>query len=226
MVQRIKLSIVNAFLLEAEEGFILVDTGVSGKWDTLEAKLLEVGALPDRLKLVILTHGDFDHIGNGAKLQAKYKVKIGMHESDTLMAQQAILPKRKVNNLLMKMFVACGNLFERLSKGGFETFKPDLYLKDGQSLDEYGIKGQIVHVPGHTKGSIAVLTQEKDLIAGDLFSNMGKPGLSPFVENEEERIESVKRIKALKIKDIYPGHGNPFSAFYLFGVQEENEVSN
>ena len=31
------------------------------------------------LKLIVLTHGDFDHTGNAAYLRHKYAIKIAMH---------------------------------------------------------------------------------------------------------------------------------------------------
>jgi glyoxylase-like metal-dependent hydrolase (beta-lactamase superfamily II) len=41
----------------------------------------------------------------------------------------------------------------------FEKFKPDLYLTDGQNMNAYGLDAQILHIPGHTKGSIGILTE-------------------------------------------------------------------
>lgn len=38
----------------------------------------------------------------------------------------------------------------------FQTFEPDLTLSDGQSLEEYGVDAKVLHVPGHTPGSIVV----------------------------------------------------------------------
>ncbi|HVN48678.1 MAG TPA: MBL fold metallo-hydrolase, partial [Bacteroidota bacterium] len=55
---------VNAYLLNVQDGFILIDTGFSMHWPRLEKELLHAGCLPDRLKLVLITHGDVDHIGN------------------------------------------------------------------------------------------------------------------------------------------------------------------
>ncbi|MHB8089900.1 MAG: MBL fold metallo-hydrolase, partial [Anaerolineaceae bacterium] len=61
LILRIDMGFVNAYLLQAGEGFILVDTGIGDVWTKLESELLLQGCLPERLKLVILTHGDMDH---------------------------------------------------------------------------------------------------------------------------------------------------------------------
>jgi glyoxylase-like metal-dependent hydrolase (beta-lactamase superfamily II) len=95
-------------------------------------------------------------------------------------------------------------------RSGFETFQPDVLLKDGQNLSEYGLAAQIIHTPGHTKGSIAVLTETGHLVVGDTFSNRGKPGIAPFIQDMQELRESVAKLKRLKATMVYPGHGKPF----------------
>ena len=75
-VQRLDLGFVNAYLVETDLGFVLVDTGVPSSWPRLEAFLKEAGCTPDRLKLVLITHGDMDHMGNARRLQAEYHVPV------------------------------------------------------------------------------------------------------------------------------------------------------
>ena len=53
--------------------------------------------------------------------------------------------------------------------------KPDLILEDGQSLAAWGLDARVIHLPGHTPGSIAFLTAEGDLVAGDVFANRRRP---------------------------------------------------
>jgi glyoxylase-like metal-dependent hydrolase (beta-lactamase superfamily II) len=61
-----------------------------------------------------------------------------------------------------------------------EKFTPDLEIDEGFDLSSYGFDGRILHIPGHSKGSIGVLTAKGDLFCGDLFYNM--PGFR-FVDN-------------------------------------------
>ena len=81
-IKIINLDFVNAFLLKVKDGYILIDTGLPYQWGRLEKELISADCLPGSLKLVIITHGDWDHIGNCARLQEKYKVKIAMHSAD------------------------------------------------------------------------------------------------------------------------------------------------
>ncbi len=59
-IELINLGFVNAFLLKAGDGFVLVDTGMASQYPQLEAALTTAGALPGRIKLVVITHGDTD----------------------------------------------------------------------------------------------------------------------------------------------------------------------
>lgn len=211
-IKVINLGFVNAFLVHLESGFVLVDTGVAQHWPKLENALIEAGCQPDNLKLVVITHGDQDHVGNCATLQRKYGVKIAMHKGDQLMVESDEKTKRTVTNPIMRLFFSVALFFMKLSKSSssFPKFKPDILLTDGQSLKEFGWNAKVIGTPGHTKGSIVILTEEGSLFAGDTLNNMFKPDVAPIVEDFSELKGSLEIIKKLKIETVYPGHGKPF----------------
>ena len=207
-IKIIELTFVNAFLVKVNEGFILIDTGLSMHWEKLDNELISAGCLPDKLKLIILTHGDFDHTGNCVKLQEKYKCRIAMHKDDSFMVENGLSLKRKTRTLQAMMFSLIRKLFRK--KFAFDKFMPDIYLTDGQNLNEYGFNAKVVHIPGHTKGSIGILTGDGDLFAGDTFTNRRKPEVANYIENSLDLENSINRLKKMDIKMIYPGHGKPF----------------
>jgi len=207
-IRIIEMTFVNAFLLAVKDGFVLIDTGLSMHWGKLENELLSAGCLPDKMKLVIITHGDMDHTGNCAKLQEKYKCKIAIHKEDSPMVENGALLKRKVRTLQGRIFVMIRRLFRK--KFTFDKFKPDIYLTDGQHLNEYGLDAVVIHIPGHTKGSIGILTADGNLFAGDTFTNNRKPDTANYIENFQELKNSLARLKEMNIKIVYPGHGKPF----------------
>jgi glyoxylase-like metal-dependent hydrolase (beta-lactamase superfamily II) len=202
----INLGFVNAFLVKTDEGFILIDSGVAQQWERLESELLQTGCLPDHLKLVIITHGDFDHTGNCAELKQKYGAKIAMHRADLEMARHGARTKRHgkglVSSLLLKLTGRMG--------GDFRTFEPDFLFDDGQRLDEYGLAARVLHTPGHTKGSISILTNSGELFCGDTLGNYTKPDSAPFIENDEELHNSIALLKKTNAHIVYSGHGKPF----------------
>jgi len=63
-----RLGTVNCHLIETDTGYILIDTGCSNKRTELEKELESAGCKPDNLKLIVLTHGDFDHTCNAASI--------------------------------------------------------------------------------------------------------------------------------------------------------------
>ena len=73
---------VPCYLLRNRNGFMMIDTGDASDSAALEKELDHAGVTRENLKLVILTHGDFDHAGNAASLQKKFGAKIAMHAAD------------------------------------------------------------------------------------------------------------------------------------------------
>jgi hydroxyacylglutathione hydrolase len=198
--------IANCYLVKTGTGFILIDTGMSFGRGTLVKTLEKAGCKPGNLNLVVITHADFDHTGNCAYLRKKYGTKIAIHrnESPAVETGRMLLNrKRKQSFFNRTMMYLMGFLI-------FRRFKPDIYLEDGESLSAYGLDARVYHFPGHSQGSIGVLTEEGDLFCGDLLVNGNGPETSSFYDDTEQLKQSVARLKTLKIRTVYPGHGRPF----------------
>jgi len=201
-----KLGSVNCYLIEIDTGYILIDTGGSNKRTELGKELESVGCKPGYLKLIILTHGDFDHTGNAAYLRKKFGTKIAMHNDDSGMAERGnMFRNRKKGNILLGMITRI--LF---GFGKKERFKPDLYIGDGYNLSEYGFDAKVLHIPGHSKGSIGILTADGDLFCGDLLENTNNPDFNSIIDDLAAANTSIEKLKSLKITTVYPGHGKPF----------------
>lgn len=208
----INLGMVNAYLLKAKDGYVLIDTGLPMMWQSLDGQLSAAGCLPGNLKLVIITHGDWDHTGSVVRVRDKYNVKVAMHAGDVPQVENGVMLKRKVRPLIYRLMMGFRLLMMKLKKTrmSLPRFKPDILLSDGQSLAEYGLSAKVIHLPGHTPGSIGVLTDEGDLFAGDTFVNRKKPDTANIVENSESLKDTLSKLRTMNIKMIYPGHGKPF----------------
>ena len=180
----------------------------------LEKKLISEGCLPENLKLVILTHGDMDHVGNVKILQDKYKAKIAMNKEDYYF----MIPERKVKPILFKIIFKIFVFFRKFKKNkeNKDLFKADIFLKDNDSLKKYGFDAKVIYTPGHSKGSICILTNEKNLFSGDIFENRKNPKTAQIIENEDDLKKSLTKIKKLGVKKVYPGHGEPFLISELY----------
>lgn len=196
--------VANCYLIKTKIGFILIDTGRKSKLKILEAEFQKAGCLPGNLDLIILTHGDFDHTGNSAYLREKYKTKIAMHKDDYGMVENGdMFWNRTSGNRIAKKVV---NSIFSITK-----FKPDFPVDEGYDLHEFGLDAKIIHIPGHSKGSIGILSADGELFCGDLFVNSKIPELNTIIDDKEEADRSVQKIKNLNVKTIYPGHGKSFS---------------
>lgn len=201
-----RLGTVNCYLLKTVTGFILIDTGASNKRTELENELENAGCTPGNLNLIVITHGDFDHTGNAKYIGDKFGAKIAMHSDDLGMVEQGDMFWNRKGNVIIKKLAP---ILFRFGKS--ERFKPDLYLEDGDDLSEYGFDATIIHITGHSKGSIGILTNEGDLFCGDLLENTKKPGLNSIMDDKEDADISIEKLKSLEIKTVYPGHGELFS---------------
>lgn len=196
---------VNCYLLETDDGFILIDTGFASVRSVLEEELGKEGCRPGNLKLIAITHGDSDHTGNCAYLRQKYGAKIIMHSGDSGMVERGDwFWNRKKPNILIRTVI---HFFE-LRKSN--RFIPDSYVEDGYDLSAYGLDAHVVRIPGHSKGSVGIVTKDGDLFCGDLFTNLDKPTLNSLIDDPQEAAASVSRLKESNIVTVYPGHGKPF----------------
>ena len=216
----------NCYLIKTGADYILIDTGFPSKRADLEQELASAGCRPGNLKIIVLTHGDGDHVGNCVYLRKKYStqdhpVKIAIHRfeagvvenaDDTLSRRRPPFLARLISGIILRLLAAFIHL------GRIERFKPDFYLEEGDNLSDYGFDARILLLPGHSKGSIGILTTGSDpsagpgqvLFCGDLLWNMRKPGPHGMIDDAVELNASLERLKSLDIKTIYPGHGKPF----------------
>ena len=223
---RIDLKTVNCYLVKAGDNFILFDTGghtifdktYTNRCEDLMHELEKHGCKPGNLKLVILTHGDIDHVANAAYLREKYQIKIAMHAEDLQLVESLTLEKMmqsfRFRSIILKIiFQIMKNRIKKISGrilDDCKPFSPDILINEGDSLLEYGFNVKIIYIPGHTHGSIGALTENGDLIAGDIFIKIKKPSIAPNAVDFKLLAKSVNRLRTMNINTIYPGHGLPF----------------
>lgn len=227
-IVHIDLNGVNCYLSKTDEGFILFDTGghllldkeYSDRQEELIKSLEKAGCMPGDLKAIVLTHGDNDHSGNAAFLRDKYGAVIAMHSDDVNLVEDLTMdkmmesfhfrtiPYKIVFRLMKKQIIK----ITTKNLNGFMKFKPDILLKDGDDLLKFGFHAKVIHLPGHTPGSIGILCEGGELISGDIFANMKKPALALNAYDLKQMKKSAAKLKSMNITTIYPGHGKPFAA--------------
>lgn len=204
----IKCGMYNCYVLCSDDQAILVDT-----CGAKQRKLILERIKDYNIKLIILTHGHVDHIGNAAFFAKHFNAKIAMHKDDVEIIQ---------NNRLRKMepIGPMGTMVKIFSKGSMkkkvEMFTPDILLEEGDSLDQYGIDAEIVHLEGHTSGSIGIKSGNKSFIVGDALMNFMYPTVSLYNEDFTKLQKSVDKLRESGAEVFYPGHGSKISSSSLF----------
>ena len=207
----ITFSGVNCYLITTDKGFVLIDTGYSKHRLDIEKALESAGCMRETLKLILLTHGDFDHSGNAAYLRKKYGIKIAMHNADKGMVENGDLFYNRNAKFLLRIIGKVMLFFLRDSLKKTDRFTPDMYLEDGYDLSEIGIDAKIIYIPGHSKGSIGILASTGDLFCGDLLENTRKPAKNYLIDDKKAFGARIEKLNGLEIITIYPGHGEPFT---------------
>ncbi len=204
----INLGGVNCYLVKSAAGFLLIDAGLSTQRKRLLQEFQRLGCSPADIKFVVMTHGDSDHAGNGAFLQKEFHVPVGMHPDDFGMVQRGDMSwnrKPKADKMSIVMTIV-GGMVRLVFKQRFETFTPDVAVGDGYDLSQHGFNARVIHIPGHSKGSVGVLMDNGDLFCGDFLYST--PGMN-FVDDAQAREASLAKLRKLGIKRLFPGHGKP-----------------
>lgn len=186
--------VIHPILLWDDEMAVLIDTGFPGQIEDIQVEMEKVGVSFDKLKVVILTHQDIDHIGSLPELlqRCRSNIKVYAHELDKPYIE-GDLPLLKEGNV------------ENRPKG-----KVSDTMIDGQELPYCG-GILILHTPGHTPGHISLyLKQSKILVAGDsMYSVNGMLGgiHAPTTINIKEAQQSLKKYLNLDIESVVCYHG-------------------
>jgi glyoxylase-like metal-dependent hydrolase (beta-lactamase superfamily II) len=209
----------NVYLLVAEDGLTLVDTGMPGNAKTILTAIRGIGREPSELRHIVLTHSDPDHSGSAAHLKDLTGALVAIHEQDAP-ALAGKRPKRtdgtgaspmRSSNIGRVGHDLAMRLVFKLS-GRFRDFKPvdaDILLKDGDTIS--GLR--VMHVPGHTRGSIALCREDGVVFSGDalLADNAGRvqPPTDALALNPARALASADMIDSLGFTTLLPGHGPP-----------------
>lgn len=199
---------INTYLLVGTRP-ILVDAGVPGSGRKIVDGIAARGVDPGDLALIVLTHAHIDHFGAAAQVSRLTGAPIAAHRADlgpyrTGRAREPYLPTGPFGALMSRMPALHRTV---------QPVEPDLVLDGPHRLDDFGIAGRIVPTPGHTAGSVSVLTDDGDLVAGDLIASSflgsitGRPANPPFHDDPVANLASLRAMLALGPAALHVGHG-------------------
>ncbi len=200
-ITRIPCGMVNCYLVRQGSTLVLVDTAFRYDSAHIERNLAALGVYPKDLRMVLLTHGHVDHAGSAPYFRQRYQLPLAMNplEDDT---GRPFSGRGPGNRAIWALTLAT------VRKRG--QIAPDIPLRDGQSLQKYGLDANVVALPSHTAGSMGLLLPGGRLLCGDLFSCLLPRAPAGVAEDSAALRESIGRLQEWKIRAVYPGHGIPF----------------
>lgn len=182
----------NTYLLfDKTREAIIVDAGC---YQSHEIDLLTgfINANDIKVKKYVNTHLHVDHLVGVAGLKKKFDVPWLAHEADMYLMETA---KEQAAALDMKLD---------------EVPKPNRFVSDGGEIQFGNSRLKVLHVPGHTPGSIALYSSvQKFVLVGDLLFQGGIGRTDLPGGNSEEIMKSINE-KILTLGGgvkIFSGHG-------------------
>jgi glyoxylase-like metal-dependent hydrolase (beta-lactamase superfamily II) len=151
---------INVLLLENDDGWTRVDTGVEGSLDRIREALSALGSGPEDIRRIFLSHHHDDHIGGlkGIRELAP-DAEIGATEYEALVISGKLPPALPANPIL-----------RRMAQGmSVPTSPVEKILREGDLVSGF----RIVSTPGHTLGHASLLRDSDGLLfTADAFGSL------------------------------------------------------
>jgi hydroxyacylglutathione hydrolase len=207
--------LVNAHLIFAPHGSILVDAGLPGSERKIERVLAKLGVSFDHIRLIVITHAHVDHAGSAARIRDLSGAPIVAHEGDVKHFSRETPMTFCPTGWFGRLFIKTRLMFEP-----YVGFRPDILLADDGTLDlaRFGFSGTVRPTPGHTAGSVSVELATGDALVGDLIASgilLGGIVLTshakrpPFEDDPHAVGHALQRLVDSGMERFYMGHGGP-----------------
>jgi hydroxyacylglutathione hydrolase len=182
----------------------MVDAGLMGKGGYKIQSLQKLGIELSDVKRIIMTHTHLDHIGCLKEIRAQIPhAELWIHEEEAGLIEKG--DERGVYG--MEMFRSMCQTQYGLKSGEFK-FTVDRKLKGGETLAIGGLSWEVLHVPGHSAGSVALYDRnQKVLIPGDVvYADYAIGRFDLHGADGSVLKESLLRLAELEVDILLPGH--------------------
>jgi glyoxylase-like metal-dependent hydrolase (beta-lactamase superfamily II) len=216
-----RLNHVHVYLVEADDGFILIDTGVntSEAFSSLKRKLDDLGLDLRAITQVVITHFHSDHCGQAARIRDMDGARIAMGDTERTVWEGV---QNGLDNQREEHFLHHGLPPEQAQehaqvlpylKSLSTPFDIDLRIGHGQTILAKRRRLEAFITPGHTPGHVCLfLPEEKIMFSGDHILQKITPniGLHPHAGPDPlgDYLNSLRATLMLGAKRLLPSHGS------------------
>jgi hydroxyacylglutathione hydrolase len=216
-IHPVRLGVDHCYLLQGD-GIIMIDGGAPNQAKRFLKALQGLSIQPRDIRLLVLTHAHWDHIGSARAIKELTGAPIALHRQEKEWLEKSLTPLPPGVTTWGRIFANLMSLYMPLVH--IPATDVNIVLSDTEvSLADYGIPGQIIYTPGHSMGSVSILLESGEAFVGDLamseFPLRLTPGLPILAENMQKVRGSWNVLLGRGAKTIYPAHGKPFSAHII-----------
>jgi hydroxyacylglutathione hydrolase len=182
----------------------LIDAGLVGKGNYKIHSIMKNGIELTAIKRMIMTHTHLDHIGCLSEIRKQIPwAELWVHTLEAEPLEQG--DERTVYG--MDMFRAMCQMQYGLRPGAF-NFKVDRKLHGGERLELGGMDWEVIHIPGHSAGSIGLYYPPKRiLIPGDVvYADYAIGRFDLYGANASELKKSLLQLAEREVDILLPGH--------------------
>lgn len=193
-----------AYLWHDDDVLTLVDSGPVGAAEEIELGIRGLGLDPAGLSRIVLTHAHEDHTGSAGVLAERWGARIAAHrlEAPVIRGERPVPPP-----VLLDWELPVWENTRGLPPA--PPTRVDDEVEDGTALD-FGDGARVVHVPGHTPGSVALhLPRHGVLFTGDAVAAAERVMLGVFNVDREQAKAALRRLSVLGPSALCFGHGAP-----------------
>jgi glyoxylase-like metal-dependent hydrolase (beta-lactamase superfamily II) len=226
----------NVYLVEDDDGLLLVDTGLPRSKALLLQALSRIGRAAEDIRAVVLTHAHFDHVGTAEHLRSRYGIPVYCHPDDASLAAHPYSYERERSPFLypLRHPRAIPGLVHMAAAGAVAVKGvEDTLPLTPEALAALPGAPLLVPTPGHTKGHCALHFPDRDaVISGDALVTRdpytGHPGpqvvAMAATADFATALRSLDALRATAAGTVLPGHGFPWRAGVDAAVAQATEV--
>ena len=226
-VQMLPFEIGQAYIWDWGAGLTVVDSGIAGSAGAILEAVSAMGRRPEDVREIVLTHYHDDHRGGAAELAQRTGARVVAHrvEAPVIRGERPQTPpnlserERPIAEGVLARMAPPGAAgggesqpLEALARQLVMSALPPVEVhREVDDGDVVGDGGVVVHIPGHTAGSIAVLVPALGvLFTGDtLASYEGQVIPGVFNVDGAGLLGSIRKLAGLDFEVACFGHGAP-----------------
>ncbi|HDX9579837.1 TPA: MBL fold metallo-hydrolase [Bacillus pseudomycoides] len=208
LVLNIQGFLLHPTLIWDDEEAVLIDTGMPGQLEQIRTTMNDLGVPFEKLKAVIVTHQDIDHIGSLPEVvdASTNKINVYAHQLDKPYIEGEFpLIKTDPERMNKEEWTSLPKEMQLLYMNP-PTCKVNQTLEDGQELPYCG-GIQVIHTPGHIS---LYVKNSKTLVAGDAMIYVDGSLQGPVQRttlNMNEALTSLEKYLDLDIESVICYHG-------------------